>query len=29
MTHISIVEHFEGKAADWLEQIDDEQYLVK
>ena len=26
MTHISIVEQAEGKAADWMEQVRDEQY---
>ena len=26
MTHISIVEQAEGKAADWIEQVSDEQY---
>ena len=26
MTHISIVEQAEGKAADWMEQVSDEQY---
>lgn len=28
MTHISIVEQLEGKAADWMEQVNDEQYLA-
>jgi quercetin dioxygenase-like cupin family protein len=27
MTHISIVEHLEGKSADWMEKVSDEQYL--
>lgn len=27
MTHISIVEQLDGKAADWMEKISDEQYL--
>jgi quercetin dioxygenase-like cupin family protein len=26
MTHISIVEQHEGKSADWMEQVSDEQY---
>lgn len=26
MTHISIVEQLEGKSADWMEQVSDEQY---
>jgi quercetin dioxygenase-like cupin family protein len=26
MIHISIVEQLEGKAADWMEQVSDEQY---
>jgi len=26
MMHISIVEQAEGKAADWMEQVSDEQY---
>ncbi len=26
MTHISIVEQLEGKAADWMEHVSDEQY---
>ena len=26
MTHISIVEQLEGKSAEWLEQVSDEQY---
>jgi quercetin dioxygenase-like cupin family protein len=26
MTHISIVEQAEGKAADWMEQVSDEEY---
>ena len=26
MTHISIVEQADGKAADWMEQVSDEQY---
>ncbi len=26
MTHISIVEQLEGKSADWMEQVNDEQY---
>ncbi len=28
MTHIAIQEHLEGKAADWLEQVSDEQYTA-
>ena len=26
MTHISIVEQLDGKSADWMEQVSDEQY---
>lgn len=26
MTHISIVEQLDGKAADWMERVSDEQY---
>ena len=26
MTHIAIVEQFDGKTADWMEQVSDEQY---
>jgi hypothetical protein len=26
MTHIAIQEHLEGKAADWMEQVSQEQY---
>jgi hypothetical protein len=26
MTHISIVEQADGKSADWMEQVSDEQY---
>jgi quercetin dioxygenase-like cupin family protein len=26
MTHISIVEHLDGKTADWMEKVSDEQY---
>ena len=26
MTHISIVEQFEGKSADWMEKVSDEEY---
>ncbi|HXQ36295.1 MAG TPA: cupin domain-containing protein [Anaerolineales bacterium] len=28
MTHISIVEQLESKAADWMEQVSDEQYTA-
>jgi quercetin dioxygenase-like cupin family protein len=28
MTHISIVEQLDGKGADWMEQVSDEQYLA-
>lgn len=28
MTHISIVEQLDGKSADWMEQVSDEQYLA-
>jgi len=28
MTHISIVEQLDGKAADWMEHVSDEQYLA-
>ena len=27
MTHISIVEQLDGKAADWMEHVSDDQYL--
>lgn len=26
MTHISIVEHLDGKSAEWMEKVSDEQY---
>jgi len=26
MTHISIVEQLEGKSADWMEKVSEEQY---
>jgi quercetin dioxygenase-like cupin family protein len=26
MTHISIVEQLDGKSADWMEKVSDEQY---
>ena len=26
MTHISIVEQLDGKSADWMEQVSDEEY---
>jgi len=26
MTHISIVEQLDGKSADWMEHVSDEQY---
>ena len=26
MTHIAIVEHLDGKSADWMEKVNDEQY---
>jgi quercetin dioxygenase-like cupin family protein len=29
MTHITIVEKLDGKPADWMEQVSDEQYLAK
>lgn len=29
MTHISIVEQLEGKSADWMEHVSDEQYQGK
>ena len=29
MTHIAIVEKLEGKSADWMEQVTDEQYRTK
>ena len=29
MTHISIVEQFDGKSADWMEQVNDEQYQAE
>jgi quercetin dioxygenase-like cupin family protein len=28
MTHLSIVEHLDGKSADWQEQVSAEQYLT-
>ena len=28
MTHIAIVEQIDGKSADWMEEVGDEQYLV-
>jgi len=28
MTHISIVEQLDGKSADWMEQVSDEQYTA-
>jgi quercetin dioxygenase-like cupin family protein len=28
MTHISIVEHLDGKSADWMEHVSDDQYLA-
>jgi quercetin dioxygenase-like cupin family protein len=28
MTHISIVEKLDGKSADWMEKVSDEQYLA-
>jgi hypothetical protein len=28
MTHIAIVEQLDGKSADWMEQVSDEQYLA-
>jgi len=28
MTHIAIVEQLDGKTADWMEQVSDEQYRV-
>jgi hypothetical protein len=29
MTHIAIVEQLEGKSADWMEKVADEQYNGK
>jgi quercetin dioxygenase-like cupin family protein len=29
MTHISIVEQLEGKSADWMEKVSDEEYQVE
>ena len=29
MTHISIVEQLDGKAADWMEHVSDEQYQIE
>ena len=29
MTHISIVEQLDGKSADWMEQVSDEQYQAE
>jgi quercetin dioxygenase-like cupin family protein len=28
MTHISIVEQLQGKAPNWMEKVNDEQYLA-
>jgi quercetin dioxygenase-like cupin family protein len=28
MTHIAIVEQLDGKSADWMEKVSDEQYLA-
>ena len=28
MTHIAIVEQFDGKSADWMEKVSDEQYQI-
>ncbi len=28
MTHIAIVEHIEGKSADWMELVDDDDYCA-
>ena len=28
MTHIAIVEQVDGKSADWMEQVSDEQYMA-
>jgi quercetin dioxygenase-like cupin family protein len=28
MTHISIVEQLDGRGADWMEKVSDEQYLA-
>jgi hypothetical protein len=28
MTHIAIQEQLDGKAADWMEKVSDEQYLA-
>jgi hypothetical protein len=28
MTHIAIVEVLDGKSADWMEKVSDEQYLA-
>jgi quercetin dioxygenase-like cupin family protein len=28
MTHIAIVEQFDGKSADWMEKVSDEQYQL-
>jgi len=29
MTHISVVEQFDGKSADWMEHVSNEQYLAR
>jgi len=29
MTHIAIVEQFDGKTADWMEKVSDEQYQAR
>jgi hypothetical protein len=28
MTHIAIVEQLDGKSADWMEKVSDEQYQL-
>ena len=28
MTHIAIVEQLDGKSADWMEKVSDDQYLA-
>jgi hypothetical protein len=29
MTHIAIVEQLDGKTADWMEKVSDEQYRIR
>jgi hypothetical protein len=29
MSHIAIVEELDGKSADWMEKVSDQQYLAR